>query len=78
MNESLKISVGKKVAVAVRFVFEGKKYLDQIQGVLKEVDGNEITIVQHIPFCNLILGGETKTVERKINISDIEGSISFI
>ncbi|WP_323027961.1 hypothetical protein [Gelidibacter japonicus] len=78
MNESLKVNIGNKVTLVLRFVFEGKKYLDQIQGVLKEVDGNEITIIQHVPFCNIIFGGETKTVERKINISDIEGKISFI
>lgn len=78
MDKNLKVNIGKKVKVSVRFIFEGKAYVDYIQGVLKEVNNNEITIVQHVPFSNLILGGETKSVVRKVSLSNIEGKICFI
>lgn len=65
---------GQILPVKVDFVFNEKRYVDYIQGILKEVsvENQSITIEQHIPFINLVYGKETVKVDRELKITEFE------
>lgn len=69
MNEHLHKFIGKPVTVIVKLFIDGSSKEEYIQGVLKNVEDDILTVEQHIPFCNLFLkDAETIKVERKIDI----------
>ena len=69
MNESLKLKIGQKMSIKIRVKAMDGSYEDEyIQGVLKEVNNDLITIRQYFPYQQFLVGDkETPFEDRIIN-----------
>ena len=72
MNEYLHRFIGKHVTVIVKLIIDNNSKEEYIQGILKNVEDDILTIEQHVPFCNLFVNdAETIKIERTINTQNI-------
>jgi len=75
MNENLKRFIGKPISVSVKFIVDGSLREEYIQGILKAVESDTITINQHIPFSNLFIkDAETNVFERFVEIQSLSSN----
>lgn len=78
MSGVLKDSIGKFITVKVKFIIDNSQNFEYIQGILKEVNGNNMTIDQHIPFCNLFIkDAKTLSVDRIVSVNSVVGNIEI-
>lgn len=72
MNENLKLKIGQRMSIKIRVKAMDGSYEDEyIQGVLKEVNNDLITIRQYFPYQQFLLGDkETDFEDRIINTAN--------
>lgn len=78
MNENLKSFIGKPVTLVVKLFIDNSIKEEYVQGILKDVDRDILTVEQHIPFCNLFVkDAKTSFLEREIPINSLKGGIKI-
>lgn len=76
MNEFVsKINFGKRVTLHHKVFVDNIVRIEYIQGIFKGMENDVYVIEQHFPFNNLLLGGKTDSIERRIHTSDVEGKV---
>lgn len=75
MDAHIKMAIGKKVTVKVRFQSNGSVRYEFVQGILNDVVDGVLVISQRVPFSDFVMGEKSERFERKIHLSNIVDKI---
>lgn len=79
MNNNLRLRIGQKMSVITRIRLDDGSFDDEyIQGVLKNVEGDVITIRQYFPYYKFVQGEKELPYEdRMINVANYQPLSKF-
>lgn len=71
MNQNLVNNIGKNITVTHFAIVNGEQKIEYIQGTLKDVIEDIITIEQYIPYLEYLKGNKPQSIKRVFYLSTL-------
>lgn len=78
MNEHLKRFIGQNITIEVRWLVNGIREVEYVQGTFKDLEkGDTYVISQYIPYGDFLAGSKPQSIERRFKVSEVSVISNF-